>query len=102
MQTSTMMRLGVIVAFATLAAGCASSCGANPSNLAALKRGMSYDETVQVMGCAGTQTSKATVASGDFATVEWDGPRPRLANRTQIDFINGQLLSYTIDGRFGF
>jgi len=62
---------------------------------------MTYAEATEVMGCNGWQVSRASVASGDFATVEWDGPVSRLAPRTQLDFENGRLVSFTTGRRFG-
>jgi len=62
---------------------------------------MTYAEAAEVMGCNGWQVSRASVDSGDFSTVEWDGPDSRLAPRTQLDFQNGQLLSFTTGRRFG-
>jgi hypothetical protein len=79
--------------------GCAVSCGATPDRLAALRRGMSYDEASAVMGCPGTLLTAHDVGSGAFATVEWNGPDSRLFSRTQIDFVDGKLLSYSTGRR---
>jgi hypothetical protein len=95
------MRFCLLAALGSLAAGCASTCGADTAKLSDLRRGMSYAEAAEVMGCDGRQVSRASVASGDFATVEWDGPQSRLSTRTQLDFENGRLLSFTTSRRFG-
>jgi hypothetical protein len=81
--------------------GCASSCSASPHKLALLQRGMTYDEAVQVMGCPGTVLTGPSPASGEFSTVEWNGPEQFFFKRTQLDFLEGKLLSYTTDRRGG-
>lgn len=101
MRWSTLLRLSLVLVAGALAAGCASSCGSNATKLSELRRGMSYGETARIMGCNGLQVSQATVASGDFATVEWDGPISRIGGRTQMDFLDGRLLSFTTDRRYG-
>ena len=83
---------------AMLLSGCALSCGANTDKLAQLQRGMSYEETARIMGCPGSTVSKYSPASGDHATVEWSG-QDSLFMRTQIDFLEGKLLSYTTGPR---
>ena len=88
----------LVLAAASSTTGCASSCSATADKLAALKRGMSYDEATQVMGCSGTQVSHTDEAS----TVEWDGPERGLASRTQLDFRDGHLLSFTTGNRGGW
>ena len=77
--------------------GCASQCTANSDKLAALQRGMSYQETTQIMGCPGKM-----VSSGELSSVEWDGPGPNLFMATQIDFLDDKLLYYTTRSRSGF
>ena len=101
MRRSTAVRFGLLLLLGSLAAGCASACGVNDAKLNELRRGMTYDEAAAVMGCDGRQVSAASVASGDFSTVEWDGPASRISTRTQIDFENGRLLSFTTERRFG-
>ena len=101
-----MSRL-VFVLLLTIAAsasttGCASSCSANAQKLSALKRGMTYDEAIGVMGCPGTQVTKNGPDSAEVSTVEWDGPNRGLVSRTQLDFREGQLLSYTSNNRGGW
>ena len=99
-----MWRLAVVVTYLAVGAGvlvssCAATCGANPQKLALLRRGMSYDETTAVMGCPGQLVSEQSPLSGDYATVEWNGPDSIFFKRTQIDFLYGKLLSYTTENR---
>jgi hypothetical protein len=82
--------------------GCASSCSANADKLAALKRGMSYGEATQVMGCQGWQVTPNGPDTAQLSTVEWDGPERGAVSRTQLDFRDGRLLSYTSDHRGGW
>jgi hypothetical protein len=90
----------IVVGLAALAGifaqgGCSSSCGPTSDRLAALRRGMSYDEASAVMGCPGTVLTADNPASGTFSTVEWKGPATRLFGWTQLDFLDGKLLSYS-------
>jgi hypothetical protein len=101
MRRSTAVRICLLAAVASLASGCASGCGVNDAKLSELRRGMTYGEAAAVMGCDGRQISRASAASGDFATVEWDGPDQRVTTRTQLDFENGRLLSFTTERRYG-
>jgi hypothetical protein len=101
MSPSMAVRLCLLAAGASLAAGCASSCSASPEKLSALRRGMTYAETAQIMGCEGTQVSRASVASGELATVEWGGPTRPLSTHTLMDFQDGRLLSFSTGQRFG-
>ena len=93
--------VGTYLAVSTglLVSGCAATCGANPQKLALLRRGMSYDETAVIMGCPGQRVSEQSPLSGDYATVEWNGPDSIFFKRTQIDFLYGKLLSYTTENR---
>jgi len=84
------------------ATGCASSCSASADKLAALHRGMSYDEATRVMGCSGTQVTQNGPGSAAASTIEWDGPDRGAVSRTQLDFRDGRLLSYTSDNRGGW
>ena len=93
--------LGVAVGSAVLVAGCASQCGADPEKLAALRRGMSYEETSRIMGCSGALVSANAPGSGEASTVEWDGP-DSIFMRTQIEFLEGRLLFFTTSSRIGF
>ena len=100
---------GSIAALASLAlgmlsltSGCTANCSASDQKLGQLQRGMSYDETARIMGCAGSVVSEATPASGDYASVEYNGPDSSLFMRTRLDFMHGTLLYYTTDSRFGF
>jgi len=77
---------------------CAITCGADSQKLASLRRGMTYEEASRVMGCPGTTVSKYGPRTGDYATVEWTGPGT-LFSRTQVDFLDGKLLSYTTESR---
>ncbi len=101
MRRSAMVRVCLVMAGGVLAAGCASSCASTPEKLSQLRRGMTYDETVRTMGCAGEPASQAKVASGEFATVEWNGPGSPVSARTQMDFQDGRLLSFTTGRRYG-
>lgn len=98
MKLLPLASLLVLLAAGASTAGCASSCSATETKLAALKRGMSYDEATQVMGCSGTQVSH----TDDTSTVEWDGPARGLISRTQLDFRDGHLLSFTTGNRGGW
>jgi hypothetical protein len=92
---------GLAIIVATQLAACAGTCRATDDKLAALRRGMSYDETVQVMGCPGKLVTASPPQSGEASTVEWDGPRSYVFTGTQIDFSGGRLLSYTTGQRGG-
>jgi hypothetical protein len=81
--------------------GCADSCDATPDKLSALRRGMTYAETAQVMGCAGKVVSRQGPETAGLSTVQWHGPGPAFATRTQIDFREGRLLSFTADDVHG-
>jgi hypothetical protein len=85
-----------------LLSGCGATCGANPEKLAALRRGMNYEETSRIMGCPGTVVSPRGPLPGEHSTVEWSGPAPYLSYRTQIDFLDDKLLSYTTEQRGGW
>ncbi len=78
--------------------GCAGGCWASAEKLGALKRGMTYAETSEIMGCPGSVVTAAAPDSGDFAIVEWDGPRV-LSYHTRMEFEAGKLLSYTTERR---
>jgi len=95
------MRTILVMMAAILLGGCAGTCRATDDKLAALRRGMSYEETVQVMGCPGKVTTANLPQSGEFSTVEWDGPRSYVFTGTEIDFSGGKLLSYTTGQRGG-
>jgi hypothetical protein len=101
MRRSTVLRLSLLATGGVLAAGCASACSTTSTKLAQLRRGMTYDEAARVIGCTGRQVSGASVASGVFATVEWNGPGPALFTDTQADFRDGRLLSFTTGRRYG-
>lgn len=73
--------------------GCAMSCGASEQKLMALRPGMTYAETTQVMGCPGAAVTQSP-ASADFATYEWDGPKDPFFTRTRMLFQDGRLLSF--------
>ncbi|MEI6201713.1 MAG: hypothetical protein WCP68_07160, partial [Enhydrobacter sp.] len=92
MKALPLATLLLVLAATASTTGCASSCSATPDKLAALKRGMSYDEATAVMGCPGTQVG-TQVTHDDLSTVEWDGPDRGVVSRTQLDFRDGRLLS---------
>lgn len=79
--------------------GCASGCGASPEKLAALRRGMSYDETTRIMGCQASVVAGGVPTGAGYSIVEWDGPSSRIFDRTRIDFLDGKLLSYSTELR---
>ena len=83
----------------TSTTGCAQSCSASADKLAALQRGMTYDQATAVMGCVGTQVTPNGPDSADMSTVEWSGPNRDFVTRTQLDFQDGRLLSYTSSNR---
>lgn len=89
------------IASSVLVSGCAVQCGSNPEKLAALRRGMSYEETTRIMGCPGSLVSTYAPDSGEASTVEWDGPGSVFFMRTQIDFLDGRLLFFTTEPRGG-
>jgi|APThiThiocy_cv2_1041547.scaffolds.fasta_scaffold48354_2 hypothetical protein len=76
------------------------SCSATDQKLSQLQRGMSYDETSHVMGCRGSVVSEFTPTTGDYATVEYDGPNS-LFTRTRLDFLQGKFQYYTTGSRAG-
>jgi hypothetical protein len=95
------MRTILVMMAAMLLGGCAGTCRATDDKLAALRRDMSYEETAQVMGCQGKVVTANAPSSGEFSTVEWDGPRSYVFTGTQLDFLGGKLLSYTTGQRGG-
>jgi hypothetical protein len=99
MWRSAVVGTYLAVSAGTLVSGCAATCGANPQKLASLQRGMTYAETSRVMGCPGQLVSEYSPLSGDYATVEWNGPDSIFFKRTRIDFLEGKLLSYTTENR---
>jgi hypothetical protein len=91
---------GLALASVLPTSGCALTCSANDQKLAQLQRGMSYDEASRVMGCPGEVVSEYTPTTGDYATVEYNGPSS-LFMRTRLDFMQGRLLYYTTESRAG-
>jgi hypothetical protein len=94
--------VGLALAALSLTSGCASTCSANDQKLGQLQRGMSYDEATRVMGCPGSVVADFGPASGDYTAVEYNGPTSPLFMRTRLDFMQGKLLYYSTDSRFGF
>jgi hypothetical protein len=92
------MMFGVLIGALALG-GCAVSCGATSDRLASLRRGMSYDEAAAIMGCPGSLLTDRSPTTGEFSIVEWSGPDSRVFSWTQIDFIDGKLLSYSTGRR---
>jgi hypothetical protein len=88
-----------VIAASTLAAGCASTCGANADKLANLQRGMSTQEASAVMGCPGSALSLPD--NEGIATLEWTGPGS-LLTVTDLDFRDDKLLYYTSRSKYGF
>jgi hypothetical protein len=94
--------LALLATAATTASGCATSCAATPDKLAALKRGMTLDEATGVMGCRGMAVLGNDRDRTEIVSYEWDGPERSRVSRTQLDFQDGRLLSYTSDSRGGW
>jgi hypothetical protein len=92
---------GLLVAASALVSGCASTCNATPDKLAALQRGMSYQEATRIMGCSGSLVSPEGPSSGEVSTVEWTGPGT-IFTATQLDFRDDRLLYYTTRSRGGW
>jgi hypothetical protein len=84
-----------------LVSGCAATCGATSDKLAALQRGMSYEESTRIMGCSGSLISPQGPASGEVSTIEWNGPGS-IFMATQLDFLDDHLLFYTTRSRGGW
>jgi hypothetical protein len=101
MTHSRTIALFIVTAASLLTAGNAEACSATTDKLQALRRGMTYEQATEVMGCSGTRISAASPQSGDYATVEWNGSELPGVTRTQIDFLNGRLLSFTTGRRAG-
>lgn len=78
--------------------GCNVACSARSDKLTALKRGMTYDEVSEIMGCGGDVVTAAGPRHEDFAIVEWAGPMI-FSNRTRMEFLDGRLVSYTTERR---
>jgi hypothetical protein len=95
-----MMRgtLVLLVLAGALAQG-GFAVSATAERLASLRRRMSYDETAAVMGCPGGLVTDRSPLTGEFAIVEWSGPASRVFSWTQIDFLDGKLLSYSTGRR---
>jgi hypothetical protein len=92
---------GLAAAASVLMSGCAATCGANPDKLAALQRGMSYEQATQIMGCSGSLVSPQGPTSGEVSTIEWTGPGT-IFTATQLDFRDDRLLFYTTYSRNGW
>jgi hypothetical protein len=88
----------ILLGAATTLSACNIACSASSNKLAALKRGMSYDEVSRVMGCAGDVVTGAAPDRSDYAIVEWGGPLI-LSRRTRMQFLNDQLIGYTTEPR---
>lgn len=101
MRHARAIALFILAAAGLFAASHAEACEATAGKLQALRRGMTYEQAAEVMGCSGTLLSAATPQSGDYATVEWSGSELPGITRTQIDFLNARLLSFTTARRAG-
>jgi hypothetical protein len=83
------------------AAGCSPVCGATPERLAALQRGMSYQETSAIMKC--DARSMTPRSDQGLARAEWNGRGPDLTMTvTEIEFLDGGLLYYSTRSETGF
>ena len=91
--------MAALAAIALAGSGCAARCYATPDKLAHLRRAMTYAEVVDVMGCTARPLSQRGPDSGDYSSLEWDGPDQIFFQRTQLDFLGGRLLSYTTGRR---
>jgi hypothetical protein len=94
--------LMLLFAVASSTSGCASSCSATPGKLAALQRGMSYSEATTVMGCSGMQLTPNGPEPAEVSTVQWLGPDRGLVSRTELDFRDGRLLSFSTGNAGGW
>lgn len=83
------------IAAGLLAAGDALACSANEAKLQTLRRGMTYAETVQVMGCQGRMLTGMRPQSGAFSTIEWIGSELPGISYTEVDFQDDRLVSFT-------
>ncbi|HTR84789.1 MAG TPA: hypothetical protein VMI56_09935 [Reyranella sp.] len=88
-----------LIACSALLSGCATSCGPTSDKLASLRRGMSVQEASTVLGCEGSSVARSPESA--MTTFEWSGPGAPVVNRTQLDFEDGRLLSFTTDKRYG-
>jgi hypothetical protein len=102
MKLPASASLLLVLAAGASTTGCAAGCSATADKLASLKRGMSYDEAAGVMGCPGKQVTPNGPDTAQTSTVEWSGPERGAVSRTQLDFRDGRLLSYTSDNRGGW
>src|SRR5215471_9357059 len=95
-------RASIAVALlSALVSGCAGSCGATADKLAALQRGMTYEQSASIMGCAGSPVAAADMIDGNVKRVEWNGPGS-IFTATELDFQDDRLLYYTTRSRTGF
>src|ERR1700739_1076868 len=90
---------GLAVAPGVLVSGCGGARGATSDKLAALQRGMSYEETSAIMGCP-AQTIARHQDDG-VKTMEWTGPGS-IVTATDLDFRDDRLLYYTTRSKSGF
>jgi hypothetical protein len=102
MKAFPLASLLLVFAAGASTTSCAASCSANVDKLASLKRGMTYDEAQGVMGCPGQQVTPGGPETASVATVEWNGPARGAVSRTQLDFRDGHLLSFTTGNRGGW
>ena len=92
---------GLAVLAAGLTSGCTSSCSATAEKLGTLQRGMTYQQSAAVMGCAGAPVTAEDMANGNVSRFEWTGPGSILT-ATELDFQDDRLLYYTTRSRTGF
>jgi hypothetical protein len=93
-----MASSAAVIAASSLAAGCASTCGANADKLGALQRGMSSQQASAIMGCPGSTLSLPD--NDGITTLEWTGPGS-LLTVTDLDFRDDRLLYYTSRSKYG-
>ena len=98
MRGPLVVMIGLMAGGSVSLSACNVACGVNDDKLAALRRGMSYEQVSQVMGCGGELITAYGPATGDYAIVEWAGPLP-LSNRTRLEFLNDKLMSYSTERR---
>lgn len=102
MRVPAALVLPILLPTLLVATGCARTCGATAEKLASLRAGMSYQETVAIMGCPGDAASTDAPTPGEMSAVLWNGPDSILFTYTQLEFFDGRLLWYTTISKGGY
>jgi hypothetical protein len=84
-----------------MASGCSSSCFATTAKLAALERGMSYQDSTRIMGCPGSPVDATSSMDEGVLRFVWYGP-DSVFMETELDFQDGRLLYYVTWSPTGF